>query len=142
MNLHDLKELMAAFDASGIASLSFETDNCKLTLQKPAFPVPASTPVPMATTASPVSAQPPTPAPSGFTVTAPIVGVVYCAPAPGKTPFVSLGQSVKQGEILCLIEAMKMMNEVKAPVSGKIIEILFSDGELKEFGAPLFVIEE
>lgn len=136
MKLPELLELMSAFDRTTLSSLRFETADAKIKLEKSApavyaAPTPATCPAPVPQTE---------PMPSGTVVTAPIVGVVYCAAAPGKPPYVTTGQTVKQGDILCLIEAMKTINEVKAPTDGVVKEILFTDGELKEFAAPLVVI--
>ena len=75
-------------------------------------------------------------------VKAPLVGVFYAAPAPDKAPFVQVGSHVEKGETICLIEAMKMMSEVVAPKSGTIKEILVENGDMVEFDAPLFVIQE
>jgi acetyl-CoA carboxylase biotin carboxyl carrier protein len=69
-----------------------------------------------------------------------MVGTFYRAPSPGAKPFVELGQSVKQGEPICLIEAMKLMNEIEADIAGEIKEILVENGHAVEFGQPLFVI--
>jgi len=140
MEFTKLLELLSAFDQSGLTSLCYETGECKISLEKAAASMmPPVTPVIPTPTQAP-AAQ--TPAASGITVTAPIVGVVYCASAPGKKPYITAGQSVKKGDVLCLIEAMKTINEVKAPSDGTVKEICFTDGELKEFGAPLVVIGE
>lgn len=73
-------------------------------------------------------------------VTAPLVGLAYRSKEPGATPFVEVGDEVAQGEVLCLIEAMKLFNEVKAPRAGTISKVLFKDGDLIEYGAPLFLM--
>ena len=78
---------------------------------------------------------------SYYAVTSPMVGTFYRAPAPGEAPFVSVGDTVKAGQTLCIIEAMKLMNEIKAEVGGKIIDITADNGEAVEFGHPLFHIE-
>lgn len=145
MEFEKLLELVSVFDNSGLTSLAFETDDCKIKLEKSGSPIPTSPAAESASAQTIESKTQPAAAvkkESGTTVTAPIVGVVYCASAPGKEPFITLGQSVKKGDILCLIEAMKTINEVKAPVSGTVKEICFTDGELKEFGALLAVIGE
>lgn len=79
---------------------------------------------------------------AGILVKAPLVGVFYAAPAPGETPFVRAGQTVSKGQTLCLVEAMKMLNEIPAPADGVIEEVLVQDGELVEFDAPLFRLRE
>lgn len=75
------------------------------------------------------------------TVTAPIVGTYYQSQAPDKPPFVKVGDTIAKGDVVCIIEAMKFMNEVVSEVSGKITEVLVEDGEFVEFGQPLFKVE-
>ncbi|HPF25624.1 MAG TPA: acetyl-CoA carboxylase biotin carboxyl carrier protein [Steroidobacteraceae bacterium] len=74
-------------------------------------------------------------------VTAPMVGTFYGAPSPGAKPFVDIGSEVKEGQVLCIIEAMKMMNQIESDKAGKITAIMAQNGEPVEFGQPLFVIE-
>jgi acetyl-CoA carboxylase biotin carboxyl carrier protein len=74
-------------------------------------------------------------------VTAPMVGTFYAAPAPGAKPFVELGSEVKPGDVLCIIEAMKMMNQIECDKAGRVVSILVKNGDPVEFGQPLFVIE-
>lgn len=80
------------------------------------------------------------PEPKGAEVTAPMVGVFYAAPAPGDEPFVHVGSKVKAGETLCIIEAMKVLNEVTAEADGEVLEICVADGDLVEFGSCLMRI--
>lgn len=75
------------------------------------------------------------------TVTAPMVGTFYSAPAPGAKPFVDIGSEVKSGDVLCIIEAMKMMNQIESDKAGRIVSVLAKNGDPVEFGQPLFVIE-
>ena len=77
----------------------------------------------------------------GTPVTSPMVGVFYAAPAPDKEPYVSVGSKVNKGDVLCLIEAMKLMNEVTAEKSGEITEICVENGQVVEYGQPLFMIK-
>ena len=79
--------------------------------------------------------------PPGHVLSSPMVGIAYAAPAPDAKPFVSLGQTVKKGQVLCIIEAMKMMNQVEADCAGIIKACLFENGQPVEFGQALFVIE-
>lgn len=92
------------------------------------------------TTASP-SAEAPTPS-SGHIVTSPMVGTFYAAPSPDSPAFVKVGDKVAQGQTLCIIEAMKLMNELEADIAGKISKILIENGQPVEFGTPLFEIEK
>ncbi len=78
----------------------------------------------------------------GTIITSPMVGTFYKSPSPDSESFVKLGDSVKKGQILCIIEAMKLMNEIESDVSGKVIEILVKDGDMVEYGTPLFKIKE
>jgi len=79
--------------------------------------------------------------PTGNVVKSPMVGTFYSKPSPTSEPFVEVGQFVKKGETLCIIEAMKLMNEIESEFDGRIKEVLVSDGEMVEFGKPLFIIE-
>lgn len=78
----------------------------------------------------------------GTIITSPMVGTFYQSPSPDSESFVKLGDSVKKGQTLCIIEAMKLMNEIESDVSGKVIEILVKDGDMVEYGTPLFKIKE
>lgn len=78
---------------------------------------------------------------SGTPITSPMVGTFYMAPSPDAQPFVSVGKNVNQGDVVCIIEAMKMMNEIKAEISGKIVEICVEDGQPVEFGQVLMYVE-
>ena len=101
----------------------------------------------------PVASQAPAPAAAAATqtpaaaardenlVTAPMVGTFYASPAPGAKPFVEVGQEVRVGQVLCIIEAMKMMNQIESERAGKIVAVLAKNGEPVEFGQPLFAIE-
>lgn len=107
-----------------------------------AVTAPAVAPVAMPATAPEPAAQTPAaaPEPKGTEVTAPMVGVFYTAPAPGDEPFVHVGSKVKAGETLCIIEAMKVLNEVTAEADGEVLEICVADGDLVEFGSCLMRI--
>lgn len=107
-----------------------------------AVTAPAVAPVAMPAAAPEPAAQAPAtaPEPKGTEVTAPMVGVFYAAPAPGDEPFVYVGSKVKAGETLCIIEAMKVLNEVTAEADGEVLEICVTDGDLVEFGSCLMRI--
>ena len=95
--------------------------------------------VPAAVESAPAAPAAPV-ADNSKTIDAPIVGVFYAASAPGKAPYVSVGKKVKKGDVVCIIEAMKCMNEIQAEEDGEIVEVLVKDGELVEYGQPLFKI--
>jgi len=156
MDLRKLKTLIDLVADSGIAELEITEGDGKVRIvkfsQTPPAPVAhvpeAVVAAPVATTATtsvaPASAAAPTEAAldatAGHAVKAPMVGTFYRAPNPGAAPFVEVGQSVKEGDALCIIEAMKLLNEIEADKSGVIKEILVENGEPVEFGQPLFVI--
>lgn len=109
--------------------------------EAPLAPVAAAAPsVPAAPEPGPEVSAPELAAPAGTEVKAPMVGVYYAAPAPGADPFVRVGSKVKKGETLCIIEAMKVMNEVAAESDGEVLSINAKDGELVEYGSCLMTI--
>jgi acetyl-CoA carboxylase biotin carboxyl carrier protein len=149
MDLRKLKTLIDLVAESGIAELEITEGEGKVRIVK--FSQPAATPQPIyaqapvvaagAPAAAPAEAAPAAPAvPQGHLVKAPMVGTFYRAPNPGAQPFVEVGQTVKEGDALCIIEAMKLLNEIEADKSGVIKEILIENGEPVEYGQPLFVI--
>ncbi|NOL49953.1 acetyl-CoA carboxylase biotin carboxyl carrier protein [Pelistega europaea] len=150
MDLRKLKTLIDLVAESGIAELEVTEGEGKVRIvknQQVAAPVsyaPAPAPVVAAPAATPAAA-PAAPAAtepvvSGHIVKAPMVGTFYRAPNPSAPPFVEVGASVKEGDSLCIIEAMKLLNEIEADKTGVIKEILVENGEPVEFGQPLFVI--
>ena len=148
MDLRKLKTLIDLVAESGIAELEITEGEGKVRIVKfsqtvaPVAYAPA--PVAAAPAAGPVAgAAVPAAAPaavSGHTVKAPMVGTFYRSPNPGSAPFVEVGQTVKEGQPLCIIEAMKLLNEIEADASGVVKAILVENGEPVEFGEPLFVI--
>ena len=132
-----------------------EPDGTAVELERASTAQPVAVPMPMpsamaaqvtAPTVAPAAPEPATqtpdaaPEPKGTEVTAPMVGVFYAAPAPGDEPFVHVGSKVKAGETLCIIEAMKVLNEVTAEADGEVLEICVADGDLVEFGSCLMRI--
>lgn len=149
MELSDVLALLDRFDASSAASMKLRLGDLRLELSKyaaPAAVVPAAAPTaaaaPVAVAASAPAAEAPEAQTVGTTVKAPLVGTFYAASAPGEAPFVSVGDTVKKGQTLCVLEAMKMMSEVPAPCDCVILEILAKDGDLVGFDAPLFQVRE
>ena len=150
MDLRKLKTLIDLVADSGIAELEITEGEGKVRIVKFSQAVqpvayaagPAVAPAPAAAVpaaADPVAATTP-PVPEGHVVKAPMVGTFYRAPNPGAAPFAEVGQAVKEGEPLCIIEAMKLLNEIEADKSGVIKQILVENGEPVEYGQPLFVI--
>jgi acetyl-CoA carboxylase biotin carboxyl carrier protein len=151
MDLRKLKTLIDLVAESGISELEITEGEGKVRIVK-APPVQAAAPMPMQMAApvavaapaapGPTAAAPAAPAaPSGHVVKSPMVGTFYRAGQPGADPFVSVGSQVKEGDTLCIIEAMKLMNEIEADATGTIREVLVENGSPVEFGQPLFVIE-
>jgi acetyl-CoA carboxylase biotin carboxyl carrier protein len=143
MDLRKLKTLIDLVSESGIAELEITEGEGKVrivkfsqTAQPVAYAAPAASPVVAAAPAEPAAPA----VPAGHLVKAPMVGTFYRAPNPGASPFFEVGQAVKEGEPLCIIEAMKLLNEIEADKSGVIKEILVENGEPVEYGQPLFVI--
>ena len=149
MDLRKLKTLIDLVAESDIAELEVTEGESKVRIVKssasPASqlvmmqpqamaPQPAAAPLP-AVAAAPVDA-----APTGHVVKSPMVGTFYRAAAPGNPPFVEIGAAVKEGDTLCIIEAMKLLNEIDADASGVIQQILVENGQPVEFGQPLFII--
>ena len=147
MKIEEIKELIQALEQSSLTSLELtrgET-SVKLTKNHIASPAPsAEIPVPVIQAAPFVSNMPAEPVnveqPEGRAVTCPLVGVFYAAPSPNDAPFVSVGSTVKKGDVLCIVEAMKLMNEITAEQDGTITEICVENGQVVEFGQPLFYL--
>ena len=134
MSNQEIFELMARFDASAATSFKLTTKEFSLELGKGVSAAgPAVTPT--APAAAPAAEAPAEP--EGLLITAPLVGTFYAASAPDAAPFVQVGQQVKKGQTVCLMEAMKMMNEVQAPCDCVIEAVLVQDGALVSFGEPL-----
>lgn len=154
MNLDQIKQLIDILSNTDVVEFELETDDFKVAIRQGTQPAtPAAAPVVQvaAPTAVPAPAAAPAEAPTepqssaadGVThVTAPMVGTFYRAPAPDAEPYVKVGDIVEVGQPLCIIEAMKLMNEIEAETRGRIKEILVENAEPVEYGQPLFVIEE
>ena len=141
-NIDEIKELMALLENSSLSVLEVKQDDVKVRLEKPAVAVAPPVPVPAAAPVqAPAAAPAAAPADSGKAINAPIVGVFYAAPSPDSEPYVSVGKRVKKGDVVCIIEAMKCMNEIQAEEDGEITDVLVKNGELVEFDQPLFSVK-
>ena len=144
-SVDEIKELLSAFDSSKATAIDIQlSENEFLSIrQKTAAPAAVTAAVqaaiPAAVPAAPVSEA--APSAEGDVLESPMVGVFYAAPSPDSEPYVTVGSSVKQGDVLCLIEAMKLMNEVTAERSGVITEVCVDNGQVVEYGQPLFRIK-
>jgi acetyl-CoA carboxylase biotin carboxyl carrier protein len=158
MDLRKLKTLIDLVSESGISELEVTEGEGKVRIVKNAPPVyvqPSSGFAPQVSMAAPTAvplaadagaapaaagAAPAASAPQGHVVTSPMVGTFYRAPSPGADPFVQVGDTVKEGQTLCIIEAMKLLNEIESDKAGVIKEILVDNGQAVEYGQPLYVI--
>lgn len=145
MDSKRLAEIADVMEDRGLTRVRVEEpDGTAVELERASAAQPVAAPMPMPSAmAAPVAAPtvaPAAPEPKGTEVTAPMVGVFYAAPAPGDEPFVHVGSKVKAGETLCIIEAMKVLNEVTAETDGEVLEICVADGDLVEFGSCLMRI--
>lgn len=146
LNLDTIEKLVALATAKNLSELTVEHENGMVTI-KTAAAVVATTPAAPAPTAAPVAvAAPSAPAPEApvsnyYKVTSPMVGTFYAAASPESPPFASVGDTVSKGQTLCIIEAMKLMNELECEVSGTIKKINIENGKPVEFGQVLMEIE-
>lgn len=141
-NIDEIKELIALLEESSLSVLEVKDDDKKVRLEK--AQTTAAAPAAVTVNAAPVQAAPAPAAEAddnGKTISAPIVGVFYAAPSPESEPYVQVGQKVKKGDVVCIIEAMKCMNEIQAEEDGEITAVLATNGELVEYNQPLFAIK-
>ena len=153
MDIRKVKKLIELLDDSGIAEIEITEGEESVRISRYATSVPAvaapavaAAPAPAAASASPASAPVAT-APDvveedGYDVTAPMVGTFYSSSSPGAAPYVQVGDRVSEGDTLCIIEAMKMMNQIEADVTGVVRSIRTQNGEPVEYGQVLFVIDQ
>src|SRR5689334_11381209 len=147
MDLRKLKKLIDLVEQSGISELEITEGEEKVKIVKGGVVLATSTPSvaapsearPAAAAATPAPAELPG-APEGHVVKAPMVGTFYRSPSPDAKPFVEVGQAVKEGDTICIIEAMKLMNEIEADASGTVKAILVENGQPVEYGQPLFIL--
>jgi acetyl-CoA carboxylase biotin carboxyl carrier protein len=143
---HDLiRELAKLLDETGLTDIEIEQSGLRLRVGRQSHMVagPAHAPAPPVSAPAPLSVIPAAsdPAKNPGVVTSPMVGTAYMGPAPGAKPFVDIGSKVKSGDTLLIVEAMKTMNQIPAPRSGTVTQILIEDGHPVEFGEPLLIIE-
>ena len=152
MDLRKLKKLIDLVEESGISELEITEGEEKVKIVKgsgalapasaltvPARTAPATMPAPVVTATAAIE-QPEPAVHEGHAVKSPMVGTFYRTPSPDAKPFVEVGQAVKEGQIICIIEAMKLMNEIECDKSGTVTAILVENGQPVEYGQPLFVI--
>ncbi|MEO0869371.1 MAG: acetyl-CoA carboxylase biotin carboxyl carrier protein [Cyanobacteria bacterium J06642_11] len=165
LDFSELRQLVAALDQTDIAELTLKNPQFELTLRKATAPsqavvVASEASVPTAAISSLTTPPPAAPAPAApppataepaappavasdlTEITSPMVGTFYRSPAPDEAPFVDTGDRIKVGQTVCIIEAMKLMNELEAEISGEIVEILVQNAEPVEFGQPLMRVRQ
>lgn len=150
MDIRKVKKLIELLEESGIAEIEisegeesvrisrYSRDATVVSVPSVGQPMAPAASAPPAPPAPEPVAEPPS---RGHQVKAPMVGTFYTAPAPGAKPFVGIGSEVNAGDTLCIIEAMKMMNQIEAPLAGKVVSILADNGEPVEFDQVLFIID-
>ena len=152
MDIRKVKKLIELLDESGIAEIEITEGEESVRISRHApniAPAPIAAPVAVAAAPAPVAAAAPTAAPAtvepeeeGYLVTTPMVGTYYSSPSPGSPQFVQVGDRVNEGDTLCIVEAMKMMNQIDAEVTGTIKSIRVQNGDPVEYGQVLFVIDQ
>jgi acetyl-CoA carboxylase biotin carboxyl carrier protein len=157
MDIRKIKKLIELLEESGIAEIEIKEGEEALRISRmstgtamtqlpsvASLPLAPPLPVP-AKAAAPTAAEAPVAAAKAkaneHVITAPMVGTFYGAPSPGAKPFVEIGDEIKVGQVLCIIEAMKMMNQIEADRAGRITSVMARNGDPVEFGQPLFVVE-
>jgi acetyl-CoA carboxylase biotin carboxyl carrier protein len=151
LDIRKVKKLIELLEESGIAEIEISEGEESVRISRygrgtgvpsmPAMMPVAPAPAPPAAASSAEAETPREPVARGTEIKAPMVGTYYAAPAPGAKPFVAIGSEVQVGDTLCIIEAMKMMNQIEATTSGKVVSILADNGSPVEFDQVLFIIE-
>ncbi len=148
MNLKEIRALLELLREYGLTEVEIERSGERVRLRREPAPAPAPAPaaaLPAAVPATPLGAAPEVVREDRrqhlVTVEAPMVGTFYRAPSPDAEPYVREGDTIKEGQVLCIIEAMKLMNEIESKVAGRIIRVLAENGQPVEYGQPLFLIE-
>ncbi|TWW01244.1 acetyl-CoA carboxylase biotin carboxyl carrier protein [Chitinophaga pinensis] len=157
MDFKQIQELVKMVNKSNISELSIEQDKFKITIkqkdnEQPVYavpavaapvyqPVPQQAPVAQATAAAPEAPKAEAKADNLVTIKSPMIGTFYRSPGPDKPSFVNVGDDVTSGKVVCIIEAMKLFNEIESEVSGKIVKVLVDDASPVEYDQPLFLVE-
>ena len=153
MDFKQIQELIKIINKSNISELSIEQEAFKITIKQKdneiqqVYAVPATAPVqvaaPVVTAAAPAAAATPVAAKADnlVTIKSPMIGTFYRSGGPDKPPFVNVGDEVTTGKVVCIIEAMKLFNEIESEVSGKIVKVLVEDASPVEYDQPLFLVE-
>ncbi len=143
MNRRELKALLALFREYGLSELEIEREGERIRLRRDTLPsgwAPPAALAPGAVPPVPLAGRD-APGSSLLTVEAPMVGTFYRAPSPSGAPYVKEGDALKKGQVVCVIEAMKLMNEIESKVAGRIAKVLVENGQAVEYGQALFLVE-
>ena len=144
---NDVKEFIEMLEGSSLSVLEIKNgDGSAIRLEKaisaaPAVVMQANAPASVNESAPVAPAAPSAPVAEDKTINSPIVGVFYAAPSPDSNPYVSVGQKISKGDTICIVEAMKCMNEIQSELDGEVTEVLVKDGDLVEYGQPLFRVK-
>ena len=151
MDIRKIKKMIELLEESGIAEIEIKEGEEAVRISRmptsggvvpQVAHLPAAAPPPLAAPALPApESAAAKPKPNEHVITAPMVGTFYASPSPGAKAFVEIGDEIKVGQVLCIIEAMKMMNQIEADKTGRIASIMARNGDPVEFGQPLFVVE-
>lgn len=167
LKMHEIREIIKLIDQSGVTHFELDNEGAKLLIKKehmtPSVPQVVKEAVPTVPPVAPVAQKPIRTTPEVATVqqsnnepiatdvdndqgylkiTSPMVGTFYAAPNPDAKPFVSVGDTVDKNTVVCIVEAMKLFNEIEAEVKGKIVKVLVENGQLVEYGQPLFLVSQ
>jgi acetyl-CoA carboxylase biotin carboxyl carrier protein len=152
MDIRKIKKLIELLEESGVAEIEIKEGEESLRISRMSkgvqvstatlapLPAPVAAAAPLSAPAAPAEASPTTAGAGEQIVTAPMVGTYYSSPSPGAKEFINIGDEIKAGQVLCIIEAMKMMNQIESETAGTIRAILVKNGEPVEFGQPLFIV--
>lgn len=160
MDIREIQDLIKFVAKSGVSEVELETDNFKLTVktassvrnsketivyQMPSEATqmvqPAAAPASAAAPANPAPTQAPEPESNLITIKAPMIGTFYRSAGPDKPPFINVGDEIAPGKVICIIEAMKLFNEIESDIKGKIVKVLVDDASPVEYDQPLFLVE-
>lgn len=147
MDMKQIKSLLSDFDASSLSKLKITQEAFSIELEKSTGAVmapiaAAQAAAPVAVSAAPSIVASETPVLTGDAILSPMVGTFYSAPSPDSAPFVKVGERVKKGQVIAVLEAMKIMNELEAEFDCKILSVLVSDSQAVEYDMPLFAVEK
>jgi acetyl-CoA carboxylase biotin carboxyl carrier protein len=161
MDINEIQALIKFVSKSGVSEVELETKGFKIVIKTPVkgeaqmvMPAPVqvvhaapAAPAPQAAPQPQAAQEPANPAAGGtdegkyLTIKSPMIGTFYRSAGPGKSPFVNVGDEVKQGKVICIIEAMKLFNEIESDITGKIVKVLVDDGKPVEYDQPLFLVD-